>query len=149
MSDVDPKTTETETTATEPQAASPFTELPIAARIPCDPGWRAVVLEPGETDKLLRIVILPLEHWALDAPMIDMRKTGHTDLRLVFSLAGSGTFNTMLWPIDPNTKKRVPVERLYALIPPCETTSEALLEEVTALLREEEKEESGQKAPSS
>lgn len=134
--------TETADAVTKPTTAEmtfdPF-DVPIAARLPAERGWRAILLEPGETDKMLRIVVVAIEHWALDAPAIDMRKTGHHDLRAVFAVAGAGTYSTGLWPIHPITGKRVGLNHLYALVPPCETTSEALLGEASKHLHEADK----------
>lgn len=103
---------------------------PIAARIPAEPGWRAVVfVRQGEE---LFVKVSPIAHWAMKAPIVEPPKPAPV-MVMSFIRNMTDAFHPIqgaptLWPLDESGALIDPA-LLHRLVPPCDQTNEQLAED--------------------
>lgn len=116
--------------------AKALTASPIAAVLPAEPGWRAVVAVDVPGDPTVhQIVTRPIAFWSVEPTMmfptpISFAAETATD-RLLMALAGMGQMPNReepafrMWPLD-DARKRFDAARTYAWFGPDVDDAEAI-----------------------
>lgn len=133
--------------------AATLDDIPIAAKIRAEPGWRAVLFRsrPEEANEglfMIEILVLRVKWWALEAPRMDLPKPNRASLMLAGMFDGpfGGLFGDVLlrspklWPLGADGK-RIPSTELRRLVPPCDVSDQKLVDEAKAWIEAVNEEE--------